>query len=867
MTNHQQIVDDIRAILYSPAPDTIDQLRAILPRYSAACRELNVRLARCGELLRAGLRSEAIHQADIQPRLLDQVATLDFTEREQLLPFLQQVGVPQPVPLQMDIAAELNEAYAIEDPLRELLDKHRRLALSRAPLSSRIQVLRKISHADENNLVWREDLQLYERERIRQIEGEVAQATREGDASALAVLQRELQDEPWLEQPPVALCRRTVEARQHRGRELARAELVSYEPKLNDAYSALDAAEGRAIRIRWFDALSRADVDSSDPVVDRAEPALQWLAELDRQDQEQAGFSRAVAELENSLDGEPTALELEKRFHTATRYGRELPHALTQRLHSRMLAVELNRSRRSRLIAMIAVLLIATAASGIGWLIWQSSVNSEVRDHSTALKSLMDGGQLDAAQNNLKEMENSRPRIAASGQVQELKARLTQMISDEAQRRQTLEQLLSELSDPRNADTAKMDLARKLAKQPDEKARLVTIEDQSRQYQRKLQSERDSAFAAQQQELNKDLVALQKLEVSDPARVPAELAILKEKIQSLLSDGNSISPPVRAQANLLTTQLTALEQRLANRVQQQDQLQTLIQSIGDRTAYTANLKRYYETHQAGTRSVDYRRVADEAPLWATIEAWNEILDDPSLALVRVTADKASTVEKKLADILKQHPGHPEAPDFTAKQASLKSISQRSEEGERIEAELISLFQNRLLTDLWRIETSDGHYYSYIEPKENTDGFITLQYLLSLDGTEKKLVIQPKDAKSVTINKAPQQQLAKTIVARLRSLTDATWDKQFYLSVQDILKDTSTDAILRMQLLQRVLDTGCQGSDALKQGFAGSRIQLEDAKVNLFANWLDPADEDGNRNREKAAEALTVFAAGMKDVLE
>ena len=91
-----------------------------------------------------GLRSEAIHMADEQPNLMDLVAALDLPDPDAWAEFCQQSDLPVPPPLQMDRAAQLNEAYAQDQPMEHLLSRHRLLALSRAPIAQRLEVLRQM---------------------------------------------------------------------------------------------------------------------------------------------------------------------------------------------------------------------------------------------------------------------------------------------------------------------------------------------------------------------------------------------------------------------------------------------------------------------------------------------------------------------------------------------------------------------------------------------------------------------------------------------------------------------------------------------------------------------------------------------------
>ena len=188
MLDYQRIVDDVRSTLDSQGVDAIDFLRAAAADYSMACDEANERLSQCGALLRKGLRSEAIQLCEIEPNLLDVVATLDFPERGDWIEAAKHCGIVPPSALMLDVAAELNEAYALEQPLAALLEQHRLLALARGSLSKRIHVLRGLADLDVNNPVWQEDLKIFENERQKQLQAEVEAAERSGDANRLAAL-------------------------------------------------------------------------------------------------------------------------------------------------------------------------------------------------------------------------------------------------------------------------------------------------------------------------------------------------------------------------------------------------------------------------------------------------------------------------------------------------------------------------------------------------------------------------------------------------------------------------------------------------------------------------------------------------------
>src|SRR5207237_43487 len=67
-------------------------------------------------------------------------------------------GLPPPPKLLLETAEALNRAYADEAPLEGLLKKHRLLALARAPLPARLDVMRKIAALDRGNAAWAQDI-------------------------------------------------------------------------------------------------------------------------------------------------------------------------------------------------------------------------------------------------------------------------------------------------------------------------------------------------------------------------------------------------------------------------------------------------------------------------------------------------------------------------------------------------------------------------------------------------------------------------------------------------------------------------------------------------------------------------------------
>src|SRR5262249_49851009 len=138
-----------------------------------------------------------------------------------------------------------------EDPLQDLLRRHRRLALQRARLQPRIAVLRQLAVHDPGNPVWSDQLRTLERARLLQIEELASEAIRHNDAEAIARLIAEIDSPGWADPPPQRLVQslRNADAQFHE--QQFRANLEDLRSRLENARSARDTVQGRLLRKEW----------------------------------------------------------------------------------------------------------------------------------------------------------------------------------------------------------------------------------------------------------------------------------------------------------------------------------------------------------------------------------------------------------------------------------------------------------------------------------------------------------------------------------------------------------------------------------------------------------------------------------------
>lgn len=290
MSDHLDIRDQICQFLASPDHYWSDELTDTAVAYAALCREAGLRLRRCQEYLRRGMRSEAVHLAACQPPLPDVLRSLEIPD----LPAWERAsaanGVPAPPRLPAGpaaAAAELEAARAAERGLEPLLARLRVLAVAGAAITERLAVLRALAERDPGNPCWTEGLRELEPARLREMRVEAKAAFRDDDGTKLEALAAELAAGGWQVDVPGDLRDGLNEAVVKTWQRNAVAELRGLLPEMLAAYEgrSLEACEA-AVR-RWQELLASVPGGVRLPAAleQQVRPAVAWAAaERDRSD-------------------------------------------------------------------------------------------------------------------------------------------------------------------------------------------------------------------------------------------------------------------------------------------------------------------------------------------------------------------------------------------------------------------------------------------------------------------------------------------------------------------------------------------------------------------------------------------------------
>jgi hypothetical protein len=333
---YRKLADDLDAALGRGDDIGMDLLRTMLPEIGEAIEEINEALRETDALLFEGLRDEAIALHD--PELASVAIRLNLEDKPQwqmAALFFESEGIRPPPAIDFEALASLNTAFAELDQLRKPLDKLRRLALERAPLPSKISLLRKLRQNDSGKPVWNEQLTAHEEVRVLELGDAVKRAFASRDPDKIASLHKELTNPDWSIPVSQRLKRDTEGGSIWRSLRKAVRELEVVASELAGLHSTEDPTNGdgldrvdklRGLRQQWVEGESHGRKllfaipqhpaiatlvqqenfgPRLDELRDAVKPALAWLAQIDERERITGEFARTANELEYLVEHLP----------------------------------------------------------------------------------------------------------------------------------------------------------------------------------------------------------------------------------------------------------------------------------------------------------------------------------------------------------------------------------------------------------------------------------------------------------------------------------------------------------------------------------------------------------------------------------
>lgn len=855
MAEAQEVVDRLRDVLTAQDQSVTPELRDLAGSYAELCRAVNERIRRCLQLLRQNLRTEAVHLAEADPNVLDQLAILDFSGRADWRQWCLQYGLPEAPPLDMDSTAAINDAYTAVQPIAVLLAKHRMLAMALAPLSLRLVVMREIAKLDTTATFWADDIRLFEATRL----GEIRQILASGKANhgSLENVQGELNSGQWSVPVPADLIR-YVNARVEKFRDReAQQKIQSLLPELDAAYLAMEEDHCRTLLADCTVVLRGRSPDGE--VRERLEAVRAWLRGLEQARGQQRDFEAACTRLEQAIDtGKPTEI-IGQAYKASTRFPLAIPPELETRYGQCMARRERDATRRRKVIYFTVAAAALVLLTAIGLFAFFTIRSHEARGWDGVIKAatvgvtrkgdLADGRKILALLAKQPAGLRTTPVIAAD--VARLQTAVV-MEKARATRFQSLYGKAMGLYLGSGRALRLMSAARGIALRPAEKAAVGTWFRRRHAYDQQQQALRDRAF-------NRAARAL--LDRVDsrltPGAVRDNALAARRALQKLEAQLGLLEATKGVTQSLRNAEITSVQAVLSRRSA------TISNTISDDVAYGRILAPPLTTGQYITALNDYRRAHPDGryalivdgliaavPTIRAVHAWSELEEGWAGGLLNPAREAAKARIAAIAQYLKRYAGSPFASTAGKYSNYLSSALAATASGGPWLGQFSEVLHNRLLRRLHTLRTSDGKTYFVLAGTKPTFGtvgvggkppvtHISFKAVTSADISSQTTIELPRGVSIASDRRSPQAALSRQLLHTINIMSLGQWNSIGFEEIE-ILESSTASPVVRGLLLSDAI--------ALNKPYLPARYSraFADTGRTLAAldlenvNWLDPA---------------------------
>ncbi|QDT35172.1 hypothetical protein [Thalassoglobus polymorphus] len=870
MIDYQSVVDEIRYAIQSEDCELTDDLRSANAQYVEACRDINKRLRRVEELLNAGLRSEAIQFGEGPPNVIEVVSVLSFPEAEEWSGVVLLYDLPAAEKIKISIVEQLSEAQLIEEPLQNLLARHRRLSLARAPLQMRLDVLRQLRQEDPETYTWDEDVRTFEQARFKEMATVAKEAHQVGDKEQLKQVFDELNSGKWLEPAPKKLIASLRKSLASHSKKAARQEVEELAEQLEQAFSELDIEQAKSLRTRWLQVSREAALPHDAPTFVSVAPVLGWISDEEEREANEKAYELAVSRLEILLNDGGSIEELESLEHEILSLEKAVPDLLANRLENRLETLRMGevRSHRLKLGGVVAVLvLLTTVVSILGYRQVRSNAVTTLANH---VEHLLDEEQYDKAEAAL----NSRSDVLQWPKLLNLQTRLDQEVESESNRVKQLDRLsqLIEEADSYEAAMQLIEQATPFVKTTDDELEMQRISSEwdNRNRQEMLAKQREVQDAISQ--VTSQLISAEAELSADPQSesLQKKLTEIGAAFPSILAKSKGLDSSISGQINSLSSRHKHLideRKKLVELFTKRSNVTTAalitkspIDVKSDIEDYRQALEQYANVIEDEDSSKLLASVASEAELWSAGLEWSELTRSWSKQWPTSPNEVASRIQS-CETFLNDYPTAPDLELLNKYITQLKSIERRvpitGDTSPKLKDKLTKILATPLIADSWILQTKQGKRYYLPEEKKINSGLFRFSHFVGYGADELRECgdVKFSDLKNFSAVRSPCSEVADWAQRELNEVDAANWNEFCKDLADSILNNGQMNAFLKLDLLRRVLEMAAEGDVFLSEALKAHIDILQGAQISPVARWMNPDDLEGKAATSEASQVL------------
>jgi hypothetical protein len=863
--NSKEIIEKISQTLREDSSLTVEQVKEIATAYSKVCRDFNLRVMQCVNLLRQKRREEAVLIAREIPDLYEEFRAINFAQRSEWEEMCQKWGVPFNAELEEDVASTLiSDLYGEDKSLERLLRNHRKMAIGLAPLEARVKVLRQLRWADPERKSWADDLVTFEIAFQEELVSKASLADREGDLEAIENVLSELKSNDWLE-PPAKKYIEAVDkmAYPHR-RKSAYAQFNDLEKLLAEAHSSMNERQCCDILLKVRKVVERTGIEPTASLIEILTAVNGWLNDLQKMQNEESAFQEACSAFENALEENVDQHTLENMAATILRMGRGMPDLLGARFKSRMEESQQRSKRKFTLALTIIVGALLLVATGVTTLVIKQNQRLTIQKWQEQIATTLGKDDLEGTEKLFKNIENTDSDLLKAPELLSLQRQYDEKKKMEKNREFSFQRAIAALQKAgvATANETMLKEASDLARTFSEKNAVEDWRQKMEEYAREQRKINDDKFSKRLKDLDQLSTEFKEIvrkgvpleELQQAAQKPLECA-------AELANIKNVSSPLMTQAMAIQQSTLKIIENARKDAARKDALYVALTGISqmyDRPDDLAKaLKAFGKDFPEQVYASDFAQAATMVDQWKAIRAWRNKIKKWGMGLDVQDSKEAESRINDIEAFQKEFQDNPYKDGIKRYIAYLKNI-QSVEDGSESKGftTVETILNSPLLADSFILKTKDGRMYYLFKDKidrnENRSTTYSIEYAINGAGGTNVCTLERRevDGKPVPAPQTIFVKKAKEIINSHKNENQAVT----YLRLADlVITQKESDPILRANLVKLFLEYA-RNSSIDDTGDIGDHMNKLSA-VDIDVTWMDPDCREANNIRNQVSRIL------------
>lgn len=733
------------------------------------------------------------------------------------------------------------------------------MSIGQAPLGDRLDVLRRLHREDHKEAGWEEDLRLFETAYLSELARKAMSADQAGDLSTLENVLSHLSSDQWTERPTshIASVERMVRPRRTAFAGNRYGQIIE---QLHQAFSRLDEQRCCQLMTEWRQVAVATNVQPGAAAAEAVRPVEAWLAEQERLAEEERAFNEACTELEAAVDEEATKLKtFECLAARVQSFERGIPEHIAARVASRI--EELQRSaRRVFTLRIMAV----SAAAVVLCLVIVFVKMSQDRKHSVAawkeqVAVLLQKGELEAAGKMLDGIAKENGDVSSAPEIEALRSEHARLLKQDALRQAELEQVMKNLDGAVETSVdsavALSDRAEKLARKPEEKRRVLDMNEKVQE----LVDERQQKRATEINELITKLEAAYERvkSIGDGGKGFFQASDDALELGRQVEKAEAITGAQRARVTAIVQEVQRVQNLARERETRNREAQAALTHImllyGKAKELGPALRDFGEKFPEQPMAANFIRSSQLSPQWEALQGWAQMVAswDGNADSIEKRPDSIRAYLQEYPASLMQSPARKYLEFLPSRENAFVGGSLKYADSAK------EFLTDPMIQKAIVVKTRKGRYY--VMSEDNIRPTIingkTLSYSLTYvaDSSLKKKTASV-DAGAVTEKPglSPQAQFAAGALAALRN-PENDWEIIYLRLAQQALAKKEMDPILCSLIVKTMLDYAADTTPVESKAIQQACDKLK--PVVAPVSWMDPADAEAERIRPLAQITL------------